>query len=134
MAGMANNTTPTPIQTKKPKGSITGFVLAILSLIASGFGSLLVHANFHSKQPLTTTSEKVGDTVAAGTGHVVSSLISVPFLAVGIALAIIAAVFVLARLGKHLKAGGLVFSVVSILLGIWSFSVAVNAFSLLKAR
>ena len=115
------------------KSSITGTVLALLALGASGFGWVLVHLNFHSKQPLTDTSQKVGDAVGSTTGHVLGSIVAVPFLCIGIALAIAAALFILRRLGK-VKAGGLFASIIWLLVSIWAFSLAVSAFHLLKAH
>ena len=120
-----------PVSPLHPKGSIAGFVISIFSLIASGIGTGLVHAHF---KPAPATTSKVANQVAAGTGHVVGSLISIPFLTVGIALAIIAALFVLIRLGKRLGIGGIIFSIISLLICIWSFSLAVDAFRLLKAH
>ncbi|MFA5003836.1 MAG: hypothetical protein WC498_00990 [Candidatus Saccharimonadales bacterium] len=127
---MINNTTPTA----KPKGSISGFVLAVLSLILSAIGSGLVHAHFNGTKPATTTVEKAGGAVANGTVHVVSTLVAMPFLVVGFALAVFAVILVVVRLRKKLKAGGLLFSVVSLLLSIWSFGLVIGAFSLIKAH
>jgi len=100
----------------------------------AAIGDGLVHAHYKSAEPITSTSGKVGDAVASGTGHVVSSLIGLPFLVIGFALAAIAVVFVLARLTKGLKFGALFFSAFSLLLSIWSFSLVITAFSLLKAH
>ena len=112
---------------------MTGAVLSLLALVGSGFGSLLVHANFHSKEPLTSTSQKVSDAVGSTTGHVVAALFAIPFLIAGIVLAILAVIFIVRRLPK-VKITGLLTSIIWLLVSIWAFIIATNAFNLLKAH
>jgi len=128
-----NMQTTTTVKAPSTKPSIAGTVLSVMSFVANGFGWLLVHANFHSKQTLTTTSQKVGDAVGSATGHVLASIVAVPFLLVGMVLAVIGAVFVIRRFSK-VKAGGLLMSVLWLALCIWGFWLAVSAFHLLKAH
>jgi hypothetical protein len=112
--------------------SKTGAILSVIALILAAIGSGLIHADYRSKEPLNTTAEKAGDAVASGTVHVFSSLIGVPFLAIGIFLSILAVVFVVLRLAK-VKGGGLFFSVLWILISVWAFKIAVGAFQVISA-
>jgi hypothetical protein len=122
------------LQTKKPStgSSKLGAVLSVLALILSAIGSGLIHADYRSKQPLTNTAEKVDDAVASGTLHVFSSLLGVPFLVIGIVLGLVAIVFVVLRLRK-VKIGGLVFSVIWVVISVWALKVAIAAFNVIKA-
>ncbi len=130
--------TTTPNQStvaKKPStgSSKTGAILSIVSLGLSGIGYGLIHADYSTKEPLNGTAEKAADKVASGTAHIYSSLIGVPFLAFGIFIALLAILFTLIRLRK-VKAGGLVFSVIWIVVAIWAIKIATAAFSVIKAH
>jgi hypothetical protein len=127
-------TAPPKVKTESPKkGSKTGFVLTLISLGASAFGSLLVHAHNTPKGPNNTTNEKVGNAVANGTDHVLGAIFGMPLLCIGIFLAILGVFFVVIRLKKP-TGGGLVLSALSVAIAIWSFKIAIAAFSYLKAR
>lgn len=115
------------------KGSKTGFILTLISLGASAFGSLLAHAHSSPKGPNNTAGEKVGNAVANGTSHVLGAIFGVPFLCLGIALAIIGVIFVVIRL-KNIRVSGIVLGTFSVLLAVWSMKIAIAAFSYLKAR
>ena len=123
------------ILAKKPStgSSKVGAVLSVVSLIVSAIGYGLIHANYKTKEPLTTTSQKVGDTVAAGTAHVYSSLIGVPFITLGIFLGLLAILFTVIRLRK-VKTGGLVFSVIWVLIAIWAIRLAIVSFQVIRAH
>jgi hypothetical protein len=93
----------------------------------------LIHADYKTRQPLNGTAEKVADKAASGTAHIFSSLIGVPFLCVGIFLGLLAIVFAIVRLRK-VKTGGLVFSVIWVLISIGAIKIAIAAFSVIKAH
>lgn len=130
---MKPNTQTTQVKQASSGSSKTGAVLSVIALILSAIGYGLIHADYKTKQPLNGTAEKVADKAASGTAHVFSSLIGVPFLCLGIFLALLAVVFVIMRLGKA-KAGGLVFSVIWILVSVWALKIAIAAFSVIKAH
>lgn len=120
---------------KKPSGraSITGAILAVLALLAAAIGSGLIHSKYKADKPVTTAAEKIGDQVASGTWHMLASLLGVPFLVGGIALALLAALFIVLRLRKVNVVGG-AFSVVWLLICAWAVKLAVAAFQLIKAH
>lgn len=132
-------TTPTP-QTKAQapakvshKGSITGFVLSLISLMFSGLANFLIHMKYTPTGPTTgSVDREVGHAVATGTTTVLGTLLSVPFLVGAIVLAIVAVIFVLVRLRK-VKVGGAIFSAISIALSVWSFVIAIGLFDSIKA-
>lgn len=128
--------TKTPnTQVKQPStgSSKVGAVLSVVSLILAAIGYGLIHADYSTKEPLNGTAEKAADKVASGTAHVFSTFIGVPFLAVGIFLSILAVVFIVTRLRK-VKAGGLVFSIIWILISVWAFKIAIAAFDVIRAH
>ena len=129
------NTPVTAPQAKiSHKPSITGFVLSCVSLAASGIGHLIITAKYTPKGPTTGSAEaEVGHAVATGTTSVLGALFGYPLLVVGIVLAIVSIILVLIRLRK-LRAGGLIFSAIAILLAIWSLSIAFGAFDLITAK
>ena len=131
-----NNTTPTPVPVQPPKqshkGSITGFVLAVVALAVSGFGSMLIHAKYKPVGPQTgSANEVVGNAVASGTTKFLGTVFGVPLITLGIVLSILSVLFVIIRLRK-VKASGLVFSVVAVLLAVWSFMISIRAFDLIR--
>lgn len=130
---MKPNTQTPQVKQAASGSSKAGAVLSVIALILSAIGYGLIHADYKTKQPLNGTAEKVADKAASGTAHVFSSLIGVPFLVVGIVLSILAVIFVVIRLGK-VKAGGLLFSIVWILISVWAFRIAIAAFSVIKAH
>lgn len=130
---MKPNTQTPQVKQASSGSSKTGAVLSVIALMLSAIGYGLIHADYKTKQPLNGTAEKVADKAASGTAHVFSSLIGVPFLVVGIVLSILAVIFVVIRLGK-VKGGGLLFSVVWILISVWAFRIAIAAFSVIKAH
>ena len=129
-----NTQTPKTVVKKPSTGSSkTGAVLSVVSLILSAIGYGLIHADYKTKEPLNGAAEKAADAAASGTAHVFSSLIGVPFLAFGIFIALIAIIFIVIRLRKT-KTGGLVFSIIWILIAFWAIKIAVAAFSVIKAH
>lgn len=129
-----NTQNPSSVAKKPSAGSSkTGAVLSIVALILSAIGYGLIHADYKTKKPLNGAGEKAADAVASGTGHVFSTFIGVPFLAVGIFLGLLAIVLVIVKLRK-VKAGGLVFSILWILISIWAIKIATAAFSVIKAH
>jgi hypothetical protein len=115
------------------KASTTGLVLAILSLISSAIGNAFIRAKYKPTGGNTTVNEKVGNAVAGGTTHLLGIIFGVPLLIGGITLAIISVIFTLIRL-KKVRVGGLILTILIILLAIWSFSIAIGAFDLIRAR
>lgn len=132
---MKPNTQTTNTQVKTPsKGSSkTGAILSVIALVLAAIGSGLIHADYRTKEPLSTTAEKAGDAVASGTLHVFSSLIGVPFLAIGIFLGLLAIIFVVLRLRK-VQTGGLLFSVLWLALSAWAIKIAIAAFQVISAN
>jgi hypothetical protein len=128
------NNNPATAPKASHKGSITGFVLALISLFSSGIGHLLVHA----KPELASSTNndinvKVGNAVSTGTTKVVGTVLGVPFSVLGITLAIIAVLFVVLRLRK-VRTGGFVFSALTIFIAIWSLKISIAVFELIKAH
>ena len=127
----------TPTQTKPKvshKGSITGFVLAVLSLISSGIASLAINAKYTPTGPTTgSVGNEVGHAVGTGTTSVLGAIFGMPFIILGILLALLSIVFIVLRLRK-VRIGGLIFSIIAILLVIWSFNIALDALDLIKAK
>lgn len=113
--------------------SITGFILAILSLVSSAVGGFMIRAKYTPTGPTTGSVEnEVGHAVATGTTTVLGALLGMPFLVGGITLALISAVFIILRITK-IRVGGFIFSAVAVALLIWSVSIALGAFELIKA-
>lgn len=133
MNATTTQTQNTSVKQPSHRASITGGILVIISLLLSAIGSGLVHANFKTDASKYDAATKATTAAADTTVNVTVKLIGVPFLAVGIFLAILAVVFTVIRLGK-VKSGGLVLSAVWILLAIWSVRIATTAFSILKAH
>ena len=125
--------TQTPVKKPSKRASITGGVLAVIGWALAGIGSLLIHADYRSDQPLTSTAEKVDDAVASGTLHVFSVFVGVPFLVGGIVLGILAIIFTLIRLRKA-RSAGLVLSVVWLILAAWALQLSIAAFDTIKAH
>lgn len=129
-----NTQTQNPVAKKPSTGSSkVGAILSILALILAAIGYGLIHADYKTKEPLNGTAEKAGDVVASGTAHVVSSIIGVPFLVGGICLGLLAILFVIIRLRK-VKVGGLLFSVLWVIVAAWAIKIAIAAFSVIKAH
>jgi hypothetical protein len=112
--------------------SITGAVLSITGLLIAGLASLLVHANYHSKD-VTTNAEKVDDAVANGTIHILAVLLSVPLLVGAFTLAGLAILFTILRLRK-VGFGGLVASVIWLALSAWTIQIVIAVFDMIKAK
>lgn len=129
------DTTPLVPQPKvSHKASITGFILAILSLILSAIGSLLINAKYTPTGPTTgSVQNEVGHAVATGTTAVLGALLGVPFLVSGIGLGLLSVLFIILRLHK-VRVSGWLFSIIAVLLVAWSVSIAVGAFELIKAK
>jgi hypothetical protein len=126
--------TPSPQVKKDSTGSSkASALLSVIALLLSSTGYGLIHADYKTRQPLNGTAEKVADKAASGTAHIFSSLIGVPFLCVGIFLGLLAIVFAIVRLRK-VKTGGLVFSVIWVLISIWAIKIAIAAFNVIKAH
>lgn len=120
---------------KKPStgSSKTGAVLSILALILSAMGSALVNSRWKSAEPVTTAGEKVGEAIGSGTWRVLAVIFSLPLILAGLVLGALAITLTLVRLRK-VKAGGLVFSVLWVILGIWAIKLAIAAFQVMKAH
>ena len=113
--------------------SITGFVLAVLSLISSGIGNLLIRAKYTPTGPTTGSVEnEVGHAVATGTTAALGAVLGVPFLVGGFMLAFISIIFILLRVRK-IRVGGFIFSAIAVAIVVWSVSAAIGAFELIKA-
>lgn len=114
------------------KGSITGFILAVLSLVSSGIANLAINAKYSPTGPTTGSLEnEAGHAVATGTTSVLGTLFGLPFLVLGIFLGLLSILFVVLRLRK-VHAGGLLFSIIAVLLSVWSLSIAFAAFDVIK--
>ncbi len=123
------------IVSKKPSSgsSKTGAVLSVIALIFAAIGSALIHSKYKPVEAVTTTAQKVDVAVAGGTWHVLATLFGVPLLAIGICLGLLAILVTVVRLRK-VKAGGFIFSVLWILLGIWAIKISTAAFKLISAH
>lgn len=128
-------TTSTPSQPQvSHKGSITGFVLAVLSLICSGIANLAIHAKYSPTGPTTGSVDKeVGHAVATGTTSILGAIFGMPFIFFSVLLAIVSVAFIVLRLRK-VRIGGLIFSIIAVLLVIWSLNIAFDALDLIKAK
>lgn len=130
---MENTPTPAPVKVSH-KPSITGIVLAILSLILSGLGNFLITMKYTPTGPTTGSVEsEVGHAVGTGTTAVLGALLGVPFLVGGLVIAGVSILFILFRLRK-VRIAGLLLSIVAVLLVIWSVSIVLGAFELIKAQ
>ncbi len=128
--------TQTP-QVKQKKvshsASITGIILAVLSLISTGIGNLLIRAKYTPTGPTTGSVEnEVGHAVATGTTAVLGAVLGVPFLVGGITLALISIIFIVLRITK-IRVWGFLFSAIAVAIVVWSLSAAIGAFDLIKA-
>jgi hypothetical protein len=131
----AANTPPAPAAPAKKSShnpSVTGIVLAGISLGLSAFGNLLVHAHA-TKRDTPTIDQKVGQAVDNGVSHVLGAIFGVPFLVGGITFAIISAILLALRLRK-IKATGIVLTILAVLIIIWSFSIAIGGFDYIRAK
>jgi hypothetical protein len=132
---MSTNNSVTPAKTPKQpshRASITGGVLSVLGLLSAGIGYGLVHANLKTG-PAPDAASKVAADVATGTVEGMAKLISMPFLVVGFVLAGLAIVFTVFRMTK-VRAGGLAFSLIWLIIGAWTIKIVIATFSLLKAH
>lgn len=129
------NTPPTQSQPKvSHKGSITGFVLAVVSLISSGIANLAIHAKYSPTGPTTgSVDREVGHAVATGTTSILGAIFGMPFIVLSIVLGLTSLVFIVLRFRK-VRIGGLVFSIIAILLVVWSFNIAIDALDVIKAK
>ena len=127
-------TAQAPTQPKKESHnpSITGIVLAGISLGLSAFGNLLVHAHA-TKRDTPTLDQKVGQAVDNGVSHVLGAIFGVPFLVGGITLALISALLLALRLRK-IRATGIILTILAVLVIIWSFSIAIGGFDYIRAK
>lgn len=131
-----NNQTQSSVKQPSTKPSITGGVLAILALLSSGFAHLILALNSSSKtspEAAHGAVEKAGVAVSNGSFTALAVVISTPFAFVGVGLGLIALIFTLIRLGK-VKAGGLLFSVLWIILAAWAIKAGIDIFSMVKAH
>jgi len=125
------NTPPRPPISHKP--SITGSILALTSLLASGIANLMIHAKYTPTGPTTGSIDReVGHAVATGTTSVLGAIFAVPFMVGAIGLGLLSIVFVVLRLRK-VRVMGAVFSVIIIALVVWSISISAGLFELIKA-
>lgn len=128
------NLQPQPKKTSR-RASVMGIVLAVLSLVLSGIGNLLIVAD-PKTAPSPTASDlenQVGQAVADGTMNTLGTLFAVPLLVGGFVLGFFAVLFILWRLRK-VRVVGAILSIVAVLLVVWSYSIAINAFDLIKAN
>ena len=132
---MQPDTQTQKVSIKKPSAgsSKTGAILSVLALAFSAMASALVHSKYEAEVPVTTASEKAGEAVASGTWRVLATLFSMPLLVAGIVLGTLAIVLTVIKLRK-VKAVGLLFSVLWIILGAWAIKIAVSAFQLISAN
>jgi ABC-type thiamin/hydroxymethylpyrimidine transport system permease subunit len=115
------------------KPSITGIILGILSLAASGISNLMVHAQYTPKGPTTGSVEaEVGHAVATGTTSILGAIFGMPFIVLGVVLGLASILFTVLRLRK-VRAAGLIVSILVILLVVWSMSIAVDSLNYIKA-
>lgn len=132
----ASPTTPVaPVPEKKVshKPSITGIVLAILSLISSGIANFSIHAKYSPTGPTTGSVEaEVGHAVATGTTSILGALLGVPFLVGALVLGALSLVFLAIRAPK-LRVAGIIFSALAVAIVVWSVSMALGNFELIKA-
>ena len=113
--------------------SITGIILAVLSLISTGIGNLLIRAKYTPTGPTTGSVEnEVGHAVATGTTAVLGAVLGVPFLVGGITLALISVIFIAFRITK-IRVWGFIFCAIAVVILAWSVSAAIGAFDLIKA-
>lgn len=131
-------TTLAPAQSKPKKvshlASIIGSILAVISLLLSGFAYALVHLNDGSHAPTDgDINKQVGHAVDTVTTTVLGGLFGGMFSAFAIALAIAAIIFIALRMRK-VKLGGLLFSLAAGALAIWSFVISYGVFDLIKAH
>lgn len=128
---------PVPVApvAKKPstKPSITGGVFSILALIAAGIANFLTHPPLEQDPSLTTTSQKVGEAVGNGTITVLASLLSMFFIVGAVVFALVAVIFTLLRVTK-IKAVGWVFTIIWLILSVWSVVIVFGALDALKAN
>lgn len=132
------STTQKPSTTPQPKvshkASITGIVLAILSLISSGIASLMVNAKYTPTGPTTGSIEtEAGHAVATGATSTLGALFGLPFIVGGVVLALISVIFIALRLRK-VRVGGFVFSAIAVVLVVWSVSIALGALDHISAK
>lgn len=130
-------TTQTPAAPPKPKvshkASITGFIMAILSLASSGIAYLMIHAKYTPTGPTTGSVEaEVGHAVATGTTSVLGAIFGLPFLIGGLLFAAIGIIFIVLRLPK-VRVGGFIFSAIAVALIVWSVTIALGGFDYIKA-
>lgn len=127
-----NKQTTAAQSTPSHKGSITGFILALVSLAFSAIGHVIITAKYKPTGPTTGSIEnEAGHAVATGTTSVLGALFGYPLLVVGILLAFVSIIFLLIRLRK-VRVGGLLFSLLAGALAIWSLNIAFDAFDLIK--
>lgn len=115
------------------KASITGIILAVLSLISSGIANFSINAQYSPTGPTTGSVEaEVGHAVATGTTSVLGAIFGLPFLVGAIGLGLLSLVFIAIRIPK-LRVVGYIFSALAVLIVLWSISMALGNFELITA-
>lgn len=111
-----------------------GGVFSILALIGAGIAHFLTHSESRSHTTVTTAVGTVSNgPIAQVASKSITGILSLPFIVGAICFALLAMLLTVLRLRK-VKAGGLFWSIVWILLSIWSISLAAGALSTLKAH
>ncbi|MGH7241080.1 MAG: hypothetical protein ACREGB_02160 [Candidatus Saccharimonadales bacterium] len=130
-ANPPKTTTPKPPSTKP---SIVGGIFSILALMSAGVAHFLTHSESRSHTTVTTAVGTVrSGPIAHAASKTVTGILSLPFIVVAICFALLALLLTMIRLRK-VKVAGLFWSIVWVLLGIWSISLAVGALTTLKAH
>lgn len=132
--------TPSPTVAPAPqpkkdshKPSITGIVLAVLSLVSSGIANFTINAKYSPTGPTTgSVSAEVGDAVATGTTSVLGAIFGLPFLVGAIGLGLLSLVFLAISIPK-LRVAGFIISAIAVAIVFWSISMALGNFELIKA-
>jgi hypothetical protein len=130
-----SNVTPASQPVKAShKASITGFILALLSLASSGIAHLLIFAQYTPNGPTNGSIDKqVGNAIATGTTTLLGAIFGMGFIVASFVFAFVAVLFILLRLRK-VRVAGLLFSIVAILIIVWSISISLGALDVIKAH
>lgn len=123
-----------PIKKVSHKPSITGIILALLSLISSGIANLFIHMKYTPTGPTTgSVDREVGHAVATGTTTILGTIFGLPFMIGAIFFGLLGIIFIVIRLYK-VKTVGAILSVIAILIAVWGIGISIGLFDLIKAH
>lgn len=126
-------TQPIPSKPKSSRPSIAGGILSVIAMISSGIAYGLRNSDSRSTTEVTTPVGVVNDgPVADAASGAITGILSFPFIIIAILFGSLALLFTLLRLRK-VKAVGIIFSIIWIILSVLAIYIAIGVFDGMRA-